>query len=146
MLSVHLDSPAVFLASVLIQHFFSLLLPWKWTSVDNDFISNCYNTMLDSHIIDKNFSGPVLELLVVPFFWPMYFPDVVGLSHKGAQLSQRPDLSRKGEAPPFCAHRCVLGFSFPHLFNGIMMCKGPEEKSAHARCFLPGEIGFEVTT
>lgn len=62
--------------------------------------------MLDSHIIDKNFSGPVLELLVVPFFWPMYFPDVVGLSHKGAQLSQRPDLSRKGGPALLCTQVC----------------------------------------
>lgn len=146
MLSVPLDSPAVLLASVSIQHF-SLLLTWKWPSVVNDNISNCYNTTVDSHIVDKNFSRPVLELLVAPFFWPMYFPDVVGLSHTGAQLSQRPDLSGKARKKPhpFCAHRCVFGFSFPHLCKGIMMCKGPEEKSAHVHCFLPGEIGFEAT-
>lgn len=104
-LSVNLDSPAVLPASVLIQHFFSVLL---WTSVDNDYISNCYNTMLDYHIIDKNFSGPVMKLLVAPFFffWPMYFLDVVGLSHKGAQFRQRPDLSGKACPILLCTQVC----------------------------------------
>lgn len=145
-LSVNLDSPAVLPASVLIQHFFSVLL---WTSVDNDYISDCYNTMLDYHIIDKNFSGPVMKLLVAPFFFFFFGPCTFLMWWDWAIKEHSSDQGQTWvgkHALSFCAHRCVLGFSFPHLCKGIMMCKEPEKKSTHVHRFLPGETGFEATT